>query len=181
MRTTVAQADQRIWMTHHLVHGVERAVGVVAQRTIEDRLTAVFEQQVVGHFGGLPSLLRGHCCDARLGRWLVIRWIAEREDSLPLRDAAGERLVLDRLRNKPRAEFWLNQALHPVGERQGLDLPPAGAADERILRDFETEHDAGRPRQYLPHHRQTSFLCLCDARHQTPPLLRLVITLQYGD
>src|SRR5215813_7834093 len=108
MRTTVAQADQRIWMTHHVVHGVERAVGVVAQRTIEDRLTAVFEQQVVGDVGGLPALLRSHCCDASLGRRLVIWRIAEREDSLPLCDAAGERLVLDRLGDKPRAEIWIN-------------------------------------------------------------------------
>src|SRR5262249_57821171 len=99
MRATVAQADQRIWMTHHLVHGVERAVGVVAQRTIEDRLTAVFEQQVVGHFGGLPSLLCGHCFDARLRRPLVISWVAEREDSLPLRDAAAGALVPRPLRD----------------------------------------------------------------------------------
>src|SRR5262249_9115411 len=129
------------------------------------------------HLGGLPPLARRHCCNARLGRRFVIRRIAEREDALPFRDAARERFVLDSLRDEPRAEFWLIQALHPLWERKALDLPPAGAAQERILRDLETEHDAGGPRQYLSHHRQASPLCLCDVRHQAAPLLGLVIPL----
>src|SRR5262245_66123123 len=97
MGASIAKADQRVGMTHYVVHGVERAVGVVSKRPIEDRLTAFLKQQVIGDFGGLPPFARSHGGNAALCRRLVIRWLAEREDAIPFGDATRQHLVLDRL------------------------------------------------------------------------------------
>jgi hypothetical protein len=51
-------------MGEHILHGVQIAIGVVAQGTIENGLAAVFQKQVVGEFGGVLSGACGPGCDA---------------------------------------------------------------------------------------------------------------------
>ena len=50
MGTTVAEPDQGIRMRHHLAHRRQRALRIIAERTIQDRAPIILQHPVVGQW-----------------------------------------------------------------------------------------------------------------------------------
>ena len=85
----------------------------------------------------------------RLGRRLVVRRIAQREDAVPRRHTSRHAVAFALPRRSAAPGNPADAGCDPLLERQRRDRLVAWAIDERILRHLEPEQDAGRPREHL--------------------------------
>jgi hypothetical protein len=83
MGTTVAEPDQGIRMRHHLAHRRQRALRIIAERTIQDRAPIILQHPVVGQWRRVNGQPKGFSADTALRRRLIVRRIAEGEDAIP--------------------------------------------------------------------------------------------------
>ena len=83
MGAPIAEADQGIWMLHHVRDRIQVAIGVIGERAIQDCLAVVFQQDVIADFFWRPAFTFGLSSDGFLWRWFLVGLITEWEDAAP--------------------------------------------------------------------------------------------------
>ena len=78
----VGQADQALWVQHHLAHVVEIARGVVEDREVQQALSAVAGHLVVGHLQRRHAACRGQAGERALRPGLVVGRVPEHEGAV---------------------------------------------------------------------------------------------------
>ena len=152
MGAAVPESRDGVGVGEHLGHGIEVAVGVVEERQVEQRTTAVGEQGVDEPLGdGDPG-----SCRERLGaparRRFVQGRVAQHVD--PARRERHARL--GQLDDQARPRFGLGQTGHPVDERQrSIDRSVGGERSQRVQRGLDAHEDPDRARGHLGSHGQT--------------------------
>ena len=162
MRTAVAKTDHGMRMTQHRQRSVVVALHVVGGGRKQQLAAVALEQQVIHQRHGIATQARSSRRDARFGRRLVLRRIAQREYAIEPREdiddergnATGQRI--ERLSQNARPQLRIAHAPHALGERQLRDRQVARLGHEWMQGGLQSQHQTDRPRRHLAMNGQTA-------------------------
>ena len=137
-------------MAEHFLHCSEIAVTVVTEWPVQNRFPLILQKKIIDKLSRIYASARRPGGDAVFRSRFIVRWITQWKDAVPIGHPVSKSLVWVSLGNELLAEIGPPQMLQFLIEGQISNRVPARSVNKGILRNLETEHDAGRAGQHLP-------------------------------